>query len=388
MKAYAAILTAVLPAAVVAQSTDLSGTIVNQAGFPMKGLVVNLTATELADTTDDSGSFHLAGATAIAAGHRVRPAGMAVDIRGWDVTVAGVQRAMPIQVALFDLRGARLAALTVRQLTPGQNRLPLLDGASPPAAIMVAQVHVGDQVSRFHIASTGAGRAPAVQRMGEPRSVMALAAAPARVDQLTIAYRGEAEATIDIERYGVELDIQLDLIPWEVLEIAIEENQRYPDEVGQDLAFYPYDLARYLDKTGDGVHDYEAWCSEFVSWAYRAGRFPLSGGRSVGWMLGGSKTLRTWFQTYTDFIDRNHADWDGFVPRPGDYVRYETSGGGHSGLVLRCSGDTLYTVEGNVSNRVRLRAIRNWRNYQSGSTYIDGIGRRSGCLESPEVTIR
>lgn len=392
MKAYAAVLALAFPTVLIAQSTGLTGTIVNQAGFPMKGLVVSLATAGATDTTNDSGAFALQGLTAVAAVRPSRPAAPSVDVNGWDVTVVGVERPIPMRVTLFDLRGARLAPASMHRLAPGRSTHSLLGNGPPPsgAAVVVAEVHVGNDITRFRIAS--AGERAAAQRIGEPRrQVMALGhgpAAPGPLDQLVIVHRDEPQATIDIDRFGVVLDIELDLIPWEALEIAVLENGRYPDEVGHDLVAYPFDLTRYLDRTGDGEHDYEAWCSEFVSWAYRAGGYPLSGGWEVSWMLGGSKTLRTWFRTYAEFVDRNHTDWEGFVPRPGDYVRYETSGGGHSGLVLRCSGDTLYTVEGNVSNRVRLRGIVNWQHYQSGTTYIDGIGRRSGCFQSPQVAIR
>lgn len=57
---------------------------------------------------------------------------------------------------------------------------------------------------------------------------------------------------------------------------------------------------------------------------------------------------------------------------PGDFIRYNNSQGGHSGIVRYESGDDLYTVEGNVDNRVELRRIRNWRSQAD----TDGIGRR------------
>ena len=39
------------------------------------------------------------------------------------------------------------------------------------------------------------------------------------------------------------------------------------------------------------------------------------------------------------------AEWETFVPAPGDYVRYDNAYGGHSGLVRYVSEDdeTLYT---------------------------------------------
>ncbi|MBN1670210.1 MAG: CHAP domain-containing protein [Kiritimatiellae bacterium] len=165
-----------------------------------------------------------------------------------------------------------------------------------------------------------------------------------------------------------------------IVALAVAENGRYPDEVGQDLDFYPYDIKRYLAKTGTGPHDYEAWCSEFVAWAYRAADSPFTGGSEGGWMLKGSYSIRAWFVANSRFVDKSSPDWTTFVPQPGDYVRYDTAGGGHSGIVRYVQGTSLYTVEGNVGNQVRLRAISNWRDPANS---IDGIGLRKQAIQAP-----
>jgi hypothetical protein len=61
----------------------------------------------------------------------------------------------------------------------------------------------------------------------------------------------------------------------EMMSIAIYEEGRWPDDVGKDLGRHPYDLGRYLDPG-------QAWCSEFVSWAYQAAGYPLTGGKEGG----------------------------------------------------------------------------------------------------------
>ncbi|MGD8780203.1 MAG: PKD domain-containing protein [Ignavibacteria bacterium] len=153
----------------------------------------------------------------------------------------------------------------------------------------------------------------------------------------------------------------------EIVDVAMKELGRGPNEVGKDVSYYPYNIDLYLDTD-------EAWCSEFVSWCYKVGGCPFTG----NWMISGSKSLRSWFRSLRDFVDRSHLEWNTFEPAAGDYIRYENSGGGHSGIVRYVSNDTLYTVEGNVSNSVVLRARANWRNYDN----IDGIGLRVVSLES------
>jgi len=113
----------------------------------------------------------------------------------------------------------------------------------------------------------------------------------------------------------------------EIVAIAVAEKDRGPSQVGQDLAAYPYKLGNYL---GLG----EAWCSEFVAWVYRAAGHPFTGGSEQGgWMLKDSVSIRSWFQGNATFISKGSASWSSFTPQPGDYIRYNTSGGGHSGMV-------------------------------------------------------
>lgn len=151
-----------------------------------------------------------------------------------------------------------------------------------------------------------------------------------------------------------------------IVALASAERGRGPNEVGEDLGSYPHDLGRYLERD-------EAWCSEFVAWSYRAAGHPLSGGsENGGWMITYSQALRSWFQQHGSFISNGSSMWRTYTPKAGDYIRYNNSGGGHSGIVRYASGTTLYTVEGNVSNSVKLLTLTNWRDRSN----IDGIGTR------------
>jgi hypothetical protein len=160
-----------------------------------------------------------------------------------------------------------------------------------------------------------------------------------------------------------------------IVSIAVAEEGRGPDDVGKDLNTYPYDLGRYLGAN-------EAWCSEFVSWVYKVAGVPFTGGSEGGWMLSGNTGVKQWFERDSKWMGNGDPGWDAFKPAPGDFMRLDTSSGGHSALVREVSGSTLYTVEGNVSNRVMLRR---YDNYKSNSS-IDGFGRHvSGSNQAPVV---
>jgi len=152
-----------------------------------------------------------------------------------------------------------------------------------------------------------------------------------------------------------------------ILAIAIAEEGKGPEEVGVSTG---YPLSDYTDDITGG------WCSEFVSWAYWRGGCPFSDWwGEYPWMIGGSTQIRDWFIEYSRFVYQTDPEWETFVPQPGDYIRYNTSGGGHSGIVRYVEGTTLYTVEGNVNNIVMLRSFRDYKtDYSDPVNGIDGFG--------------
>jgi len=148
-----------------------------------------------------------------------------------------------------------------------------------------------------------------------------------------------------------------------IVEIATAQRGHDARLVCSDLDVYPYGLGRYVRRG-------EWWCTDFVSWVYRAAGVPFTGGYQGGWMIKNNFLIKRWYERHGLWVAKGSAEWEGYEPRPGDYMRIHTDGGGHSAIVHHVDGDTLYTVEGNVGNRVRLRTWRQYRRHPR----IDGFG--------------
>jgi hypothetical protein len=155
--------------------------------------------------------------------------------------------------------------------------------------------------------------------------------------------------------------------PLDILAIAEAEEGNSLDQVGVSTG---YPLSTYAGAAPGG------WCSEFVSWAYWRGGCPFTGQRGTySWMIGGSTQIRQWFVTNSRFVYQTDAEWASYEPQPGEYIRYNTPDGGHSGIVRYADGTTLYTVEGNVNSKVMLRTLRNYKTaYADSADGIDGFG--------------
>ncbi len=356
----------------------LSGTIVNQHELPMTGLVVELLDAGMVDTTDTAGTFlfvadDIVGSRPLRALREAPP-----RVAGGQLIVPVPSPARRLVVALYDLEGAVIDRQ--RREPPGNGwlRVPLVLPARA-SSMLILEIRCGEDRARFMLLNHRSTCGAVLRSLdGGEASGSAPAKTRASVDRLAVSRRDSLEALVDVDDYVDELSLVMDFVPREVIEIAMAEVGRGPGEVGEDLDHEPHDLGQYLD-TRNGR--YEAWCSEFVSWAYRAGGYPLSSRWEPDWMLGGSTSLRTWYRNRGRWVSHEEPGWDTFVPAPGDYVRYDNAYGGHSGLVRYVSedGGTLYTVEGNVGNSVRSLGKTRWRDYDV--RHIDGFGRMSGFLK-------
>lgn len=93
-----------------------------------------------------------------------------------------------------------------------------------------------------------------------------------------------------------------------------------------------------------GFDTYVEWCACFVSWAadqcgyIDAGIIPKFAACDVGW-----------FRDKGQFQDRN------YIPNPGDLIFFDWASDGqdgkedHVGIVEKCDGQTVYTIEGNTN---------------------------------------
>lgn len=148
-----------------------------------------------------------------------------------------------------------------------------------------------------------------------------------------------------------------------IVRIATDEGGHRVGAVGRDFAGEPGALHQYV-KIGS------LWCTDFVSWVYRAAGAPFTGGYHGGWHLTNNHAVRRWFSRHRRWVDNGTPEWERFDPRPGDYVRFDTNRYGHSAIVRYVAGGTLYTVEGNSRGEVRLRRYHDYRRNRR----IDGIG--------------
>lgn len=110
----------------------------------------------------------------------------------------------------------------------------------------------------------------------------------------------------------------------------------------------------------------EAWCANFVSWIMREAGQPLSNPNSGSWRIPGVYTLTEYYQ------DQGRFEPTGYVPTVGDVVLYDNSSwiGQHTNIVVAVDGDTVTTVGGNESGKIRVHTV----DVQSDSAIV-GFGR-------------
>lgn len=101
------------------------------------------------------------------------------------------------------------------------------------------------------------------------------------------------------------------------------------------------------------------WCAIFVSWcSNKAGIstsvIPKYASCSIG---------KSWFERKGLFKAKGT-----YTPKRGDIIFFLSSGASHTGIVEKCSGGKVYTVEGNTSNMVARR------NYSLNDSHITGYG--------------
>jgi PKD repeat protein len=174
------------------------------------------------------------------------------------------------------------------------------------------------------------------------------------------SYSEEATVVLHVRYWGDREEIGA-----RIVDIAVAEHGGGFYDLGKNLNYYPYALSDHMSK--------QAWCSEFVSWAYKAGGDPLTGGYRGGWLLMAHTTVSSWFRNNRVLITRSDPEWDTYEPRPGDYLWWS---GQHSGMVWGVEGNTLYSLEGNIGDRVVARRFSNWRS----SASFTGVGVRVPML--------
>lgn len=101
-----------------------------------------------------------------------------------------------------------------------------------------------------------------------------------------------------------------------------------------------------------GYSSSTSWCGCFVSWC----------ANQCGYIKSGTIPKFSWVPDIVDWA-KNHHPWQSrnYKPSPGDIIIIDWNADGtrdHVGLVERCDGRTVYTIEGNRSDAVRRGAYR------------------------------
>jgi hypothetical protein len=113
----------------------------------------------------------------------------------------------------------------------------------------------------------------------------------------------------------------------------------------------------------------EAWCADFVSWVYKQAGKPFTTGESGGWRIPTVYALDDYLkaqQTY--FLKNDTAN----TPQPGDVIIMNDGGSRmHTGLVYTVTGESITTIEGNISDKVTSRTFDNYRTHEN----IHAFGR-------------
>lgn len=369
---------------------DLSGTVKNQAGYAVKNLVVKLVKFGHADTTDKDGKFSVVGnMTAIDSDHSYSRTSLRIKKGNLVITVP--QKILAPTISLYSVKGSTIYSRRYNSNSSKKTfNIPLERSTrNLSSSVLIAIVKADKEVFKFRIVKSDNGaflisslNEPAIQR----ESVnSATCFQPPADDTLqfirNVAVEGVMqhikEFTIPINDFTDKFKVTLDLIPYEAVNLALKDYDaglRYPTEVGTKFNQYPYDLKRYLRKVDVGPHDYEAWCSEFLSWCYRAAGYPFSGN---SWMLNAHTKIESWFRSKNAHVSKNQIG--SFIPAPGDFLHVT----GHTAMVRYVKGTTLHTIEGNYANRITCVTRGHYKN----TTGLLGYGRRSGVTGSSYESI-
>ena len=168
-------------------------------------------------------------------------------------------------------------------------------------------------------------------------------------DTLAIALSqlGYHEGNDNAGRDGLSTDGNRDFVEYNVLYGKLDNNQ------------------------GNGVSYGYYWCASFVNWCLRQAEVSREASAAA------EVSCRRWLSACKD--SGIYHEKDGYVPKSADLIFFKSASSSasstHMGLVLRCDGNTVYTIEGNTSNGSEFSSNGNYvalKSYKLTSSYIVG----------------
>jgi hypothetical protein len=380
---------------------NLSGTIVNQADFPVKSMAVVLVKEGFSDTSDSDGKFAIIETTPISNSYPIYKPNL--KFKGANFVLIIADGRIPVSLDIYNLKGAVVASVMKNKvLSKGEHIIPLFKKISSlSSSVLIATVKHGSDIYYFRLVKTGGSRFTirdfTDNTLNSSQSYQ-MSYKPPELDSLRfirkVIVQGQEqviqEYSFPIDKWIDEFEVTLDLIPYDAVNFGVQEfnaGRIWPDEVGTELTEYPNAIKNYLDKTGPGPHDYEWWCSEYYSYALRVGECPLySSSSNPDWMIDGNTILRSWFRNNSEYVERSSIG--NFRPLPGDFCHIE----GHAAMVWYIDdNDSLYTVEANgdlngdgtFDNQMALVNRGPYKNFKD----LLGYGKRTGFVGSSHKSI-
>jgi hypothetical protein len=147
-----------------------------------------------------------------------------------------------------------------------------------------------------------------------------------------------------------------------VRKIALEEAKK--SAAGEGFALKPIGTNTNNVKYNTAYYGFaennpdKAWCVVFIWWVMRKAGVPATVfPKRASVFKAADGGVRKWFQDSDRFMSASS------MPKEGDLVIFKKS---HIGIVENVEGNTIFTVEGNASNRVRRRS------YSRTNSDIDG----------------
>ena len=106
-----------------------------------------------------------------------------------------------------------------------------------------------------------------------------------------------------------------------------------------------------------GYKSHVKWCSEFVTW--NVFHTEANGVKLSSYLNKKCKSAGCWANYCKNHSNTKYHNVNGYSPKEGDLVFFSYRGNGvsHIGIVRSSDNSKVYTIEGNVNDKVRKRAI-------------------------------
>lgn len=190
-----------------AQTIAIKGKVTNAGGKGISGASITLTSQNLSTTTDDSGNYTLAGATAVTT---PAPAlgGARVAILKNSNLVVELTESAPVRIELFDIKGNLMRNVFDKPASIGSYQFNL---TTKPLAtnMMVIRVTIGSHSSTFRYFPFGNNSHERSWSIPQSGNTL-LAKLHITSDSLQASAQGYTAKTVKIASYDTTIDIALD----------------------------------------------------------------------------------------------------------------------------------------------------------------------------------